>query len=179
MKQPGSAPLLFSSSLSNHNLQTHTSKSKTQHSHPDTTHANTPDTTDSSTAPGRHTTPPTSITRDGNSPGNKPSSKTSNVKVQTQNSQGQPLYFFHRLSPITTCKHTPPRARHNTHILTSPTETHQKQQSPVPHQGDTQHRPQAFQEMKTDTDTNHPGPTRNIQGVNIKQPGRVFSSVST
>ena len=29
-KQPGSDTLLFSSSLSNHNLQTHTSKSKTQ-----------------------------------------------------------------------------------------------------------------------------------------------------
>ena len=48
--------------------------------------------------------------------------------------------------------------RHNTHILTPPTETHQTHQIPVPHQGDTQHRPQALQEMETDTDTNHPGP---------------------
>ena len=81
-----------SSSLSNHNLQTHTAKSKTQHSHSDTTHGNTPETTDSSTAPGRHTTPPTSITRDVNRHGYKPSRTTSNTKVQTQNRQGQPLY---------------------------------------------------------------------------------------
>ena len=96
-KQTGSAPLLFSSSLSNHNLQTHTFKSKTQHSHSDTTHRNTPDTTDSSTAPGRHTTPPTTITRDGNRHGYKPPRETSNTKVQTQNSQGQPLYFIFSL----------------------------------------------------------------------------------
>ena len=50
-------------------------------------------------------------------------------------------------------------------------ETHQKQQIPVPHHVDTQHRPQALQEMVTDTDTNHPGPqatskvkTQNTQG---------------
>ena len=112
--------LSTSMSLSNHNLQTHTSKSKTQHSQSDTTHGNTPDATDSSTAPGRHTTPPTSITRDGNRHGYKPSRATSNTKVQTRNSQGQPLSASSSFSPSTTCKHTPPRPRHNTHILTPP-----------------------------------------------------------
>ena len=43
-------------------------------------------------------------------------------------------------------------------MLTPPMETHQIQQIPVPDQGDTQHRPQALQEMETDMDTNHPGP---------------------
>ena len=85
--------LSTSLSLSNHNLQTHTSKSKTQHSQTDTNHGNTPDATDSSTAPGRHTTQPTSITRFGNRHGYKPSRTASNTNVQTQNTQGQPLYF--------------------------------------------------------------------------------------
>ena len=75
--------LSTSSSLSNHNPQKHTSKSKTQHSQPDTTHGNTPETADSSNAPGRHTTPRTSTTRDGNRHGNKPGRTTSNNKVQT------------------------------------------------------------------------------------------------
>ena len=83
----------FIFSLSNHNLQTHTAKSKTQYSPSDTTHGNTPETTDSSTAPVRHTTPPTSITRYQNRHRKTAYRKTSNTKMQTQNREGQTLYF--------------------------------------------------------------------------------------
>ena len=100
---------------------------------------------------------PTSITRDGHRHEYKPS-RTNKQHQGPNTAQSESASPLHLLSPITTCKHTPPRARHNTHILTPPTETHQIQQIPVPHQGDTQHRPQALQEMETDTDTNHPGP---------------------
>ena len=230
LNRQGQLSLLHLLSLSKHNLQTHTSKTKTQHSQTDTTqfqyrtrvtpntahthykrwkhtriqtiqehkqhhssahikqtgqplstssslslqaqlantHLQDQDTTltdltppNSSTAPdGRHPTPPTLITRLTNTHGNTHTSNT--TLVHTQLSASSPLSqaqhsthtqththsdttsltdthsdpltvtltqthftlqcthsdrvsLLHLLSPSTTCKHTPPRPRHNTH----------------------------------------------------------------
>ena len=70
-------------------------------------------------------------------------------------------------------------SKHNLQTHTSKTKTHHSlpdtTQVPVPHQGDTQHRPHALQVMQTHTETNHPGTQEHHSSAHIKQTGSSLS----